>query len=147
MKPITETLIQTLPAPIEKVFAALTDPARIPRWLPGCTAVQASAPLHRGGLLRVWFGPDREVTFVIVDYKAPYTFGWVEKNGRVGAKTFFRLDVANGATAVTVKEQWQPNGLMAWLRRKWYNKRRQGMKLDKAIEGLRTSVSMEAMGA
>lgn len=144
MKPVTETLIQTVPAPIEKVFAALTDPARIPRWLPACTAAQASGPLKRGGLLRVRFGAERDVTLEIIDYKAPYTFGWVERDGRHGAKTFFRLDVANGATAVTVREQWQAPGWLAWVRAKFADKRRSGMHLDRALEGLRASVAVEA---
>ena len=141
MKPLTETVITQIAAPIEKVFAALTDPLRIATWLPSCTEALAEGPLKRGALLKVRFSPTRLVTFEIVDFKAPVTFGWVERDGRAGAKTFFRLDPADGAaaTAVTVREQWQVAGVMAWLKARFLDKRHR-VKLGRAMEALRVSV-------
>ena len=148
MTPLSETLITQIPAPIEKVFAALTDPLRIKTWLPSCTEALAEGPLKRGALLKVRFSPTRLVTFEIVDFKAPFTFGWVERDGRAGAKTFFRLDSADGSatTAVTVREQWQVAGLMAWLRARFLDKRHR-VKLGRAMEALRVSVGVVAPSA
>src|SRR5438132_1170251 len=36
MRPVSRTVIQTLPVSIERVFALLTDPSRMAEWLPGC---------------------------------------------------------------------------------------------------------------
>ena len=34
MRPASRTVIQTVPVPIERVFALLTDPNRMAEWLP-----------------------------------------------------------------------------------------------------------------
>ena len=148
MTPLSETLITQIPAPIEKVFAALTTPVSIATWLPSCTEASAEGPLRRGALLKVRFSPTRLVTFEIVDFKAPVTFGWVERDGRMGAKCFFRLDPADGsaATAVTVREQWQVAGVMAWLKARFLDKRHR-VKLGRAMEALRVSVGVAAPSA
>src|SRR6266566_4443968 len=36
MRPVSHTLINSIRAPIDRVFALLTDPGRIAQWLPGC---------------------------------------------------------------------------------------------------------------
>jgi hypothetical protein len=36
LPPVTHTFIDHIHAPIERVFTLLTDPVRMPEWLPGC---------------------------------------------------------------------------------------------------------------
>src|SRR5438034_8575603 len=47
MRPVSHTLINSIRAPIDRVFALLTDPARIAQWLPGCDGVQSAGASRR----------------------------------------------------------------------------------------------------
>ncbi len=114
MRPVSHTLIDHVRAPIDRVFALLSDPARMPEWLPGCTAVEAEAPLKHGARVKVRFGT-RLTEFEIVDCAPPNTMGWVERRQRMGSKTFFRLDFVGGSTSVTVRDEWTPRSLGAWV--------------------------------
>ena len=115
MRPVSRTVIQTVPVSIERVFALLTDPSRMAEWLPGCAGTQSEKPLRKGVRFKVRFG-QRMTEFEVVDFTPPTTFGWVERGERNGWKTFFRLDRAAEATAVTVRDVWAPRSLIAWLR-------------------------------
>jgi len=50
MRPVSHTLINSIRAPIDRVFALLTDPGRIAQWLPGCDGVQSAGPLRKGAI-------------------------------------------------------------------------------------------------
>ena len=141
MKPTDHTLVSHVGAPIEKVFAVLSDPARIPEWLPACRAASASGPLRKGAKIKVRFGEARETEFEVIDFSAPNTFGWAERNGRKGHKTFFRLDFAGGSTAVTIKDVWTPPTFAAWLRAKFSAKRNVAKVLDGTVQNLRAAVA------
>ena len=141
MKAIDHTLITQIGAPIEKVFAVLTDPVRMSEWLPMCESVDAHGPVRRGARLKVHFGDKRGTEFEIVDYHEPNTFGWVEHGGREGAKTFFRLDFAGSATVVTMKDIWRPPGLIAWLKASLFPKRNTKRQMDRAMQSLRLAVT------
>ncbi len=91
MRPVTHTLIDHVRAPIDRVFTLLTDPGRMPEWLPGCSGVETEAPLKKGARFKPRFGT-RLTEFEVVDFAPPNTFGWVERGQRRGSKTFFRLD-------------------------------------------------------
>ena len=140
MRAIAATKATQLSAPIERVFQVLTDPARMARWLPDAAAVEANGPLKRGGQVRVRYG-ERNVLLEIVDHKAPYTFGWVEREGRRGVKKFFRLDWAGGSTAVTVRDIWEPPSLKAWVKAKLTGKRRPDAQADRILQGLKMAVA------
>src|SRR5260370_38841748 len=113
MPPVNHTLIDHVRAPIDRVFALLSDPARMPEWLPGGSAVEAEGPLKHGARFKVRFGA-RLTEVEIVDFAPPKTFGWVERRQRMGSKTFFRLDFVGGSTTVTVRDEWAPHCLSAW---------------------------------
>src|SRR2546429_9304433 len=102
MRPVSRTVIQTVPVSIERVFALLTDPGRMAEWLPGCAGTQTDKPLKKGVRFKVRFG-ERTTEFEVVDFTPPTTFGWVERGERNGWKTFFRLDPSAASTAVTVR--------------------------------------------
>jgi uncharacterized protein YndB with AHSA1/START domain len=140
MRPIAATKVTSLAAPIERVFEVLTDPTRMARWLPDVAAVEASGPLKRGAQARVRYG-ERTIVLEIVDHKAPYTFGWIEREGRRGVKTFFRLDWAGGSTAVTVRDIWTPPSLKAWFKAKLTGKRRPDAQAERILQGLRVVVA------
>src|SRR5438309_6682019 len=78
MRPVSHTLINSIRAPIDRVFALLTDPGRIAQWLPGCDGVQSAGPLRKGARFTARFGA-RQTEFEIVDFTPPSTFGWVER--------------------------------------------------------------------
>lgn len=141
MRSIDHTLITQVGAPIERVFAVLTDPARIPEWLPMCESVEIEGPIKRGSRLRVYFADRRLTVFEVVDFQAPSTFGWIEHGGREGAKTFFRLDFAGGATALTIKDVWRPPTFFAWLKAQLFPKRNTARQMDRAVQSLRLAVT------
>lgn len=141
MRSIDHTLITQVGAPIERVFAVLTDPARMPEWIPMCESIEIEGPMRRGARLRVRFQDARMTTFEIVDFRAPTTFGWVEHGGREGAKTFFRLDFAGGATALTIKDVWQPPSFTAYLKAWLFPKRNTKRQMDRAVQSLRLAVT------
>ncbi len=136
MRPVTYTRIDHIRAPIDKVFALLTDPRRIAEWLPGCAAVESEGIVRRGARLKARFGK-RVTEFEVVDLTPGSTFGWVEHGQRRGSKTFFRLDPAGEATSITVQIVWTPMSLVAWVRGRFFPKRNVQRQLSKTLENLR----------
>lgn len=143
MKPIDHIFVSQVAAPIERVFAVLADPARMPEWLPACRAAEAKGPLRKGARVKVRFGESRDTEFEIVDFSAPSTLGWAERGARRGHKTFFRLDFAGGSTAVTIKNVWVPPNLGAWVKGKFFSKRNVQRALDGTVQNLRAVVARE----
>jgi uncharacterized protein YndB with AHSA1/START domain len=140
MRPVAHTLIDHVRAPIDKVFAILTDPKRIPQWLPGCNGVEVEGPVKKGARLRPSFG-DRRSEFEIVDYAPPSTFGWVERGQRKGSKTFFRLEHSGGTTAVTIRDTWTPTSFLAWVRGRFLPKRDVQRQMKAMLENLQKLVA------
>jgi uncharacterized protein YndB with AHSA1/START domain len=123
MRLIRHTLIDHVRAPIDRVFACLTDPARMATWLPACTGVEAEGPLKRGARLTVRFG-ERITGLEITELSAPTTFGWEEDGARKGSKTLFQLEAVGGSTRITVLHWWTPRSFLAWVRGRVLVKRR-----------------------
>jgi len=114
MASLTITLRTTIPAPIEEVFELLTNPANIPRWLPGCQSVEPPNQLRKGSRLVVGFGT-RAAEFEIVELTVPSNFGWIERRGRPGNKVYFSLGFGGGSTKFAMKSIWEAKGLWARL--------------------------------
>ncbi len=140
MRRVTRTLIDHVRAPIDRVFALLSDPARMPEWLPGCSAVETEGPLKHGARLQARFGT-RLTEFEIVDFAPPNTFGWVEQGQRWGSKTFFRLDFVGGSTSVTVRDEWTPRSLGAWVQGRLLPKREVQRHLKAIVQNLQRLLS------
>jgi len=140
MRPVATTLGNYVVAPVERVFQLLTDPARFPDWLPGCSSAEPAGPVQKGSQLNVRFGT-RHTTFEIVDCSAPYTFGWVERGARQGCKTFFQLDFAGSLTGVTIQDVWEPPSLGALVRATLRRRRFPERRLDRTIQNLRLALS------
>jgi uncharacterized protein YndB with AHSA1/START domain len=136
MRTVSHTLIEFISAPIDQVFALVSDPHQMTTWLPDCTAVETAEPLRKGRRLTVHFGP-RITEFEIVDFAPPRTFGWIERGLRKGAKTFFQLDAAGTSTAVTIRDVWIPPSVAAWLRARVRPKRQGPRQLKQILENLR----------
>jgi len=136
MRPVSHTYVDSVRAPVVQVFAALTDPARIPKWLPGCDAIESAAPFRKGGKFTARFG-QRTSEFEIVDYAPPATFGWTERGQRKGTKFFLRLDVTGATTAVTVREVSTPHGFFAWVRGRFFERRQVQKRLQTIVQNLR----------
>jgi len=137
MRPVSHTFVDSVRAPVVQVFALLTDPVRIPKWLPGCDAVESPGPLRKGARFTARFG-ERTSEFEIVDFSAPATFGWTERGQRKGTKLFFRLDVTGATTAVTVREVWTPRGFLGWVRGRFFERRQVQKRLQTIVQNLRT---------
>jgi uncharacterized protein YndB with AHSA1/START domain len=136
MKPVTYTLIDSVRAPIERVFACITDPAKMPQWLPGCSGVEANGGFKKGARFKPAFGA-RVTEFEVVDFVPPRTFGWVERGQRRGYKTFFRLDRAGEATSITMQIVWVPSSFFAWVRGRFFPKRDVQRQLSTTLANLR----------
>ena len=137
MRPVSHTFVDSVRAPVVQVFALLTDPARIAKWLPGCDGVEAAGPLKKGARFTARFG-QRKSEFEIVDYAAPATFGWTERGERKGTKLFLRLDVTGATTAVTIREVWTPRGFLGWVRGRFFERRQVQRRLQVIVQNLRT---------
>src|SRR2546430_17165371 len=135
MRPVSHTLINSIRAPIDRVFALLTDPGRIAQWLPGCDGVQSAGPLRKGARFTPRFGA-RQTEFEVVDFAPPSPFGWVERGQRKGWRTFFRLDASAGSTAVTIRDVWTPRSVGGWLRGRFLEKRKAQNHLKTILENL-----------
>jgi len=137
MRPVSHTIVESIRAPVVQVFALLTDPGRIAKWLPGCDGVDSSGPLKKGVKFTARFGA-RTSEFEVVDFAAPATFGWTERGQRKGTKLFLRLDVTGSTTAVTIREIWTPQGFLAWVRGRFFERRQVQKRLQTIVQNLRS---------
>jgi len=143
MRPMSHTLIESVAASVVQLFALLTDPLRIPEWMPGCDSVHCQTPLRKGARFTARFGR-RETEFEVVDFAPPATFGWVERGQRHGWKTFFRLDTTPLATAVTIRTVWIPRSFGASLRARFFEKRSARQQLTMILANLRRILAPDA---
>jgi uncharacterized protein YndB with AHSA1/START domain len=141
MPSISYTFKGSIPAPAERVFQLLTDPAQIPQWLPGCLAVEPENPLRRGSRIRLRFAGGRAAEFEVVELTAPANFGWIERRGRPGHQLYFNLGFAGGSTLLTIKNVWQATNWKAWLLGKWYRRRDAKRFFDGTVNNLRRMVT------
>jgi uncharacterized protein YndB with AHSA1/START domain len=140
MDPVTYTVTTQLPAPMERVFELLADPAKIARWLPAARAVSADGPLLKNAKLTIDFG-ERIAECDIVEYNPPRGFGWIERGGRRNWKTMFRLEFAGGTTSLTIQQVWLPASFLSWLRVKLRPNRNVPARLNAIVQNLRTALS------
>jgi len=138
----TETLILSgaVPAPINRVFALMTDPVQIPDWLPRCSNVVSEGPLRKGSRVKVNFN-GRATQFEIVDLTAPTTFGWADREARVGSRVFFHLQFSGGQTQLTMKSLWTPQSWRDWLAGKLFRRRSVRKFFDGVLQNLRKLVT------
>ncbi|MGH7529568.1 MAG: SRPBCC family protein [Gemmatimonadales bacterium] len=145
MGPVSFTYSGVVQVPIDRVFDLISDPLRMPEWLPRCIAVKPSAPERQGKGARytVTFQRDairHESVIEIIEYSPPHGFGWVEIYHRVGSKTFFGLGFAGGSTKVTMKHIWRPTGLRSWLNGQFYRRRNAHRMFEGLINNLRKAL-------
>jgi uncharacterized protein YndB with AHSA1/START domain len=136
LRPVATTFAARVAAPLEKVFALLTDPARIPQWLPGCRDVSPHTPIVKGSRLTVRF-PKTSTTFEIVELTPPTGFGWADREGRPGSQTYFKLEFGGSMTVVTMKDVWTPQSLGHLLRGRFLSRRNTRRMFEGMIDNLR----------
>jgi len=145
MGPVSFTYSASIPAPIDKVFALISDPLRMPEWLPLCFDVKATTErVGKGARYKVTFqrATNRHESVIeIIDFLAPHTFGWVEIYHRVGSKTFFALGFQGGSTKVTFKHAWQPTGFRSWLNGQFYRRRNAHRMFSGLINNVRKALT------
>ena len=142
MRPLTQTFTHSVPAPVEQVFALLTDPGRIAAWLPGCTGVQSDGALKQGARFKARFG-DRVTEFEVVDYARPAALAWAERGARKGRRMFFRLVALGESTAVTIRDASIPQSRGAWLRARLWDRRSDYRHLGQILQRLRAVVTRD----
>jgi uncharacterized protein YndB with AHSA1/START domain len=135
-RPVTFCATGRVPGGIENVFATLTDPARMPEWLPGCSGGASDDPIGNGMHIRARFG-SRVTEFVVVDYAPHYRFGWAERGQRKGWRLWFRLNAEAHETAVTICEVWAPASLGAWVWGRLIRRRHPERHVEQILERLR----------
>jgi uncharacterized protein YndB with AHSA1/START domain len=146
MGPVSFTYSASIPAGIEKVFALISDPLRMPEWLPRCIAVKATTQdrVGKGARYKLTFQratTQHESVIEIIDFSAPHTFGWLEIYHRVGSKTFFGLRFEGGSTKVSLKHIWQPSGFRSWLNGQFYRRRNARRMFDGLINNMRKALT------
>ncbi len=138
MRPVATTFAGVVPAPIEKVFELLTDPARMPHWLPGCRSAKANGPdaLRKGSRLSVMFAK-RATTLEIIEFSAPTAFSWADRDKRTGSQTHFKLQFGGGTTIVTMRDVWTPMSLGQLLRGRLLGRRNAKRNFEGILDNLR----------
>ena len=145
MGPVSFTYSASVQSPIDKVFALIADPLRMPEWLPRCIGVKATTNnrVGKGARYKVTFQRDEhkhEAVIEIIEFQAPHSFGWVEIYHRAGSKTFFGLSFAGGSTKVTLKHIWHPTGFRSWLNGQFYRRRNSHRMFNGLINNLRKAL-------
>jgi uncharacterized protein YndB with AHSA1/START domain len=139
VRPLSYAAVDRLPAGIQRVFAVLTDPDRIPEWLPGCQAAHADDRIEKGARINARFGK-RMAQFEITDYIPPTSFGWAERGQRRSSTLGFRLYPVGSSTTVAVHEVWAPTSLASWTWGLLISRRNPQRHVALILERLRTAV-------
>lgn len=144
MASLKHTHSGTIAAPIDDVFRLLTDPKRIPEWLPSCTEVAAPGPSLTKGMrftmaIAANRGP-REVVAEVIEYAPPTIFGWAEQGPRRNAKTFYRLKFNGSSTGISVQYLTTPSGLLGRLRAALLTRRQTARLFERSIQNLQMSL-------
>jgi uncharacterized protein YndB with AHSA1/START domain len=141
MRPLSFTYTGTVGVPIDEVFDLLTDPTRMPEWLPRCTAaVPGPGRKGKGDRHRLRFehqGRKTNAVIEIIEYAPPTSYGWVEIIHRRGTQTFFKLEFHGGSTRITMKQVWTPASWVAWLQGQFSRRRHAHKMFDGLLQNLR----------
>ncbi len=140
MPVLSATYSAAIPGPIQRVFELLTEPGYIPQWLPGCKAVEPAGALRKGSKIQVSFG-SRTAELEIVELSPPHNFGWIERRGRPGQRTYFNLAFGGGSTKLTMKAVWEPRDWKAWLQAKIHRRRDAKRLFEGVVNNLRKIVT------
>jgi uncharacterized protein YndB with AHSA1/START domain len=135
------TFSGTIAAPIDDVFRILTDPRRIPEWLPACSRVTAPKDTLTKGM-RFSFEFEtargrREVAAEVIEFTPPEIIGWSETTPRRNTKTFYRLQFSGSTTKITLQQVDAPSGLFARLREAWFTRRQTARQFERTLQNLR----------
>ena len=139
MRSVSYAAVDRLPAAIDRVFAVLSDPNRIPEWLPGCEAAHSDSPVKQGTRIKARFKA-RITEFEVTDCIAPNTFGWAERGQRRSSTLGFRLYPVGSSTTVAVREEWAPTSLAGWAWGRLVSRRNPQRHLALILERLRSTV-------
>jgi uncharacterized protein YndB with AHSA1/START domain len=130
----------TIAAPIDDVFHALTDPTRIPQWLPSCAEVRTpSGSLSKGTQFRILFSSGRsrrEAIAEVIEFSPPTIFGWTETTGRRNTKTFYRLQFNGSSTGVVMQHVIASGGLLGRLRGALFTRRETARQFSQSLQNL-----------
>jgi uncharacterized protein YndB with AHSA1/START domain len=145
MRPVSLTYHGTVGVSIDEVFELISDPTRMPEWLPNCTAtVPGPNPKGKGDRHRVRFerkGHKIDTVIEITEYIPPTTLAWVEIIHRRGSKTFFKLQFAGGSTRITMMHVWVPANWRSWLLGQFYRRRNAHRMFDGLLQNLRKALT------
>jgi uncharacterized protein YndB with AHSA1/START domain len=145
MRPVAFTYHGSVGVSIDTVFELLTDPTRMPEWLPRCTAaVPGPGRRGKGDRHRLRFqhqGRTTDIVIEVIEYEPPTSYGWVEIIRRRGAQTFFKLQFAGGSTRITMKHVWTPASWRAWALGQLFRRRNTHKTFDGLLQNLRQALT------
>src|SRR5579862_2491830 len=140
MTTVKQTFSGTIAASIDEVFRLLTDPKRIPEWLPSCTHVQAPGnELGKGTHFTLAFitrAGRRDVTAEVIEFTPPEIIGWSEIAPRRNTKTFYRLSFSGGSTGIMMQLVSTTSGVFARLRQVWFKRRNATREFERTLQNL-----------
>jgi uncharacterized protein YndB with AHSA1/START domain len=114
-------------APIERVWAALTDIERWPEWQPDVSAAKLEGPLSVGAIFR-WKAKGLNITSVIRELEQPRRIGWTGDSIGMKAIHLWSLEPEGNSTRVVTEES-----LSGWFAR--VMKLLDASFLDKSLSG------------
>jgi uncharacterized protein YndB with AHSA1/START domain len=141
MRPTSNTFSAAIAVPLDRVFDLLSNPARFPEWFPGCVSAEAKGPIRKGARIQVSFPAERSTELEVVDFTPPTTIGWADRGDRRGSRTFFQLYFGGGATTLSVKDVWEPKGILDLVKGRIMKRRDSKRFFDSVINNLRNAVT------
>lgn len=143
MKPVTFTHTGLVPAPMDRVWEILTNPARIHQWYPTCHHVAPKdQPMRKGQVYHLEVANKRHrIELEVIEFYPPSSFGLLEHLRRAGSKIYFALGFSGGATRLTVKFVWTPKGFRSWLNGQFYRRRDAWRSFNGILQNLRKLVT------
>src|SRR5919197_4696044 len=101
--------------PVEDVFAALADPARLPEWQWSAVEVHAQGPIEPGAHfheVRSFMGRRVEGTTEVTEYDPPRRFSVRSATGPIRFDVHHTLEPADGGTRVEVVAEGEATGAL-----------------------------------
>jgi uncharacterized protein YndB with AHSA1/START domain len=123
-------------APIQTVWAVLTDIRSWPRWQPEITRVEMQGPLASGAVFR-WRSNGLSITSTVRDLQPPTFIGWTGSAYGIRAVHTWKLTPQQGGVVVHTEESF--DGWLVRLLRRWMQR-----SLDRSIKTWLQSLKLRA---
>jgi uncharacterized protein YndB with AHSA1/START domain len=127
--PVVSTAELEIDAPIERVWAVLTEIEQWPAWNPDVKSVSLDGPFAEGTTFRWKAGPGT-ITSLVEHIERPHVVAWSGRTLGIRAVHVWRLESRDGGTLARTEESY--DGLVARVLRRSLQKTLDGALADGA---------------